>query len=141
MMNADPSTHPTFKLPQNKHLFRLYLVLKWSAKLFFGRNQNKISVDKAKTDMLLILIYVITLTAWSIEEPLASSAAMHDAKVQPVPCVLRVFMREERSSKMLSPGIIIFNNRICYKHKVRKAMLLTDSSLKHTIEEDINSIR
>ena len=66
---------------------------------------------------------------------------MHDAKVQPVPCVLHVFMREERSSKMVSPGIIIFNNRVSYKHKLRKAMLLTDSSLKHTIEEDINSIR
>lgn len=39
-----------------------------------------------------------TLTAESIDEPFASSAAMHDAKVQPVPWVLRVFTRGEESS-------------------------------------------
>ena len=39
-----------------------------------------------------------TLTADRIDEPFASSAAMHDAKVQPVPWVLLVFTRDEHSS-------------------------------------------
>lgn len=39
-----------------------------------------------------------TLTAESIDEPFASSAAMQDAKVQPVPWVLRVLIRGEQSS-------------------------------------------
>lgn len=40
----------------------------------------------------------ITLIAEGTEEPLASSAAIHDAKVQPVPWVLEVFIRGERNS-------------------------------------------
>lgn len=56
--------------------------------------------------MLMLLLYsntlstylFATLTADNIEEPFASSAAIHDANVQPVPCVFRVCIRDERNS-------------------------------------------
>lgn len=51
---------------------------------FFGHQKHKHAIN--------------TLTADSMEEPFANSAAMQEAKVQPVPCVFRDFMRGERSS-------------------------------------------
>lgn len=44
-----------------------------------------------------------TWTACRIGEPFDSSAAIHDASVQPVPWVLRVIIRSPRSSWHCSP--------------------------------------
>lgn len=58
-------------------------------------------------------LILITFIAEIIGEPFASSAAIDEAKLQPVPWVFGVFMREERNSKKSFPARLYHQQRGC----------------------------
>lgn len=82
-----------------------------------------------------------TWTAFSILEPFANSAAIDEAKVQPVPCVLRVFMRCPRSSTNSLPNDV---GQSLYQAAKRAGarcnnVVWKDNHRTHTVIEYVNS--
>lgn len=78
-------------LPESKYVKILQLYHSPSFNFFYlssekkGVNHGHCPMRSFNINMNSIEIVEQTLTAESIDEPFASSAAMHDAKVQPVP--------------------------------------------------------